>query len=63
MLFKPKRNKIFCASFQRTKTTSVGHFFKDCGFKVACYNKERIAEWSTIKFISVFKLELNWKKC
>lgn len=59
MLFKSKHHKIFCISFQRTGTTSVGQFFRDFAYKVASYDKERSAKWSSKRFIgdyeSIFK--------
>lgn len=50
-MFKRKKNKIFCISFQRTGTTSVGHFFKDFGYKVAGYDRKRSNDWSVKRFI------------
>lgn len=51
MFFKTKVSKIFCISFQRTGTTSVGQFFKDHEYSVAGYNEERSAEWSSKLYI------------
>lgn len=61
MLFKSKSNKIFCISFQRTGTTSVGHFFKDFGYKVAGYDKERSTKWSARRFIGDYDSIFNSK--
>ena len=47
---KPAKEKIFCISFQRTGTTSVGRFFKDHGFKVAGYDPKRSTDWSVLRF-------------
>ncbi|WP_417875623.1 sulfotransferase [Winogradskyella sediminis] len=59
MLFKTKASKIFCLSFQRTGTTSVGQFFKDFGYKVAGYDSHRSSDWSVKRFLgdyeSIFK--------
>ncbi|MCB9197900.1 MAG: hypothetical protein H6600_05525 [Flavobacteriales bacterium] len=44
------RYKIFCISFQRTGTTSVGGFFKDQGFRVADYGVSRKNEWGISAF-------------
>ncbi|WP_048331149.1 sulfotransferase [Bizionia psychrotolerans] len=55
MLFKTKKSKIFCISFQRTGTTSVGGFFKDHGFKVAGYNYKRSMKWSEFKFLGDYE--------
>ncbi len=49
-LLKKQQPKIFCISFQRTGTTSVGQFFKDHGFEVAGYDKERSTHWSVCRF-------------
>lgn len=60
MIFSKKNNpKIFCVSYQRTGTTSVGQFFKDFGYKVAGYDRQRSSNWSVKRFIgdyeSIFK--------
>lgn len=47
--------KIFCISFQRTGTTSVGQFFRDQGYKVAGYHRKRSSEWSKLRFIGDFE--------
>lgn len=56
---KKNKPKIFCISFQRTGTTSVGQFFKYFGFKVAGYHKKRSSDWSVKRFLgdyeSIFK--------
>ncbi|SFN72188.1 hypothetical protein SAMN04487989_1033 [Bizionia echini] len=58
-MFKPKKIKIFCISFQRTGTTSVGQFFKDFGYQVAGYDIKRSNDWSVKRFLgdyeSIFK--------
>ncbi|WP_336065870.1 sulfotransferase [Mesoflavibacter sp. CH_XMU1404-2] len=51
MFLNKNKPKIFCISFQRTGTTSVGHFFKDFGYKVAGYDSKRSVEWSTKRFL------------
>ncbi|EPR74705.1 Tetratricopeptide TPR_2 [Winogradskyella psychrotolerans RS-3] len=50
-----KKNKIFCVSFQRTGTTSVGQFFKDFGYKVASYDQKRSSKWSAKRFLGDFE--------
>ena len=46
-LFAKEKPKIFCISYQRTGTTSVGQFFKDHGYRVKGYN--RISdEWTKL---------------
>jgi hypothetical protein len=40
------RPKVFCISFQRTGTTSVGKFFADHGHLVATWHVSRANEWS-----------------
>lgn len=50
MLFSKSQPKIFCISFQRTGTTSVGRFFKEFGYQVASWDKERSALWSYYRF-------------
>lgn len=51
--------KIFCISFQRTGTTSVGNFFKHFGFKVAgwpiCNKNSWSKSWFDGDFESVFQ--------
>lgn len=49
------KNKIFCISFQRTGTTSVGQFFKDHNFSVAGYNTQRSSLWSKLRFIGDYE--------
>ena len=39
--------KVFCISFQRTGTTSVGQFLKDHGYNVAGYGKHS-KDWSLL---------------
>lgn len=46
-----KTNKIFCVSYQKTGTTSVGQFFKLNGYKVATWEVSHKNEWS-----------MNWLK-
>lgn len=48
---QPSKEKIFCLSFQRTGTTSVGQFFKDFGYRVAGYDAERSTTWSKLRFL------------
>ncbi len=43
---KNEKSKIFCISFQRTGTTSVGRFFIENGFKVQGYNRDISTQWS-----------------
>lgn len=38
-------DKIFCISFQRTGTTSVGQFLKDAGYKVADWSVSHRNAW------------------
>ena len=38
--------KVFCISYQRTGTTSVGRFFSDHGLKVATYKVNRNNGWT-----------------
>lgn len=52
LFFKPK---IFCISFQRTGTTSVGNFFTEHGFRVARYNRTRSTRWSMKRFMGDYK--------
>lgn len=40
------KDKIFCISFQRTGTTSVGNFFKEHGYKVAGNQISQSNEWN-----------------
>jgi len=54
-MFSIKKYKIFCISFQRTGTTSVGQFFKDHDFQVAGYHKTRTAKWAELKFIGNYE--------
>lgn len=54
-MFSDKKHKIFCISFQRTGTTSVGQFFKDHGFEVAGYHKTRSTTWSTLRFLGKYE--------
>ena len=54
-MFGANKNKIFCISMQRTGTTSVGQFFRDNGYKVAGYHRERSGEWSYKRFIGDFE--------
>jgi hypothetical protein len=42
--------KVFCISFQRTGTTSVGKFFADHGRAVATWHVSRSNEWSLAWF-------------
>lgn len=54
-MFSKNKNKIFCLSFQRTGTTSVGQFFKDHGYKVAGHHRTRSSEWSALRFIGDYE--------
>lgn len=40
------KSKIFCISFQRTGTTSVGLFFKEHGYNVATYGTSKTNNWT-----------------
>lgn len=42
--------RVFCISFQRTGTTSVGRFFADHGFKVATWQVSFANAWSLAWF-------------
>ena len=48
--FIEDKEKIFCISFQRTGTTSVGNFFKEHGFNVQGYKKEISRKWSFLYY-------------
>jgi hypothetical protein len=50
MLFKSKPGKIFCISFQRTGTTSVGDFFESHGFKRSGWPTTRKNNWGKVYF-------------
>lgn len=54
MIFR-KKEKIFCISFQRTGTTSVGQFFKDNNYRVAGYDKNRSTLWSKFRFLGDYE--------
>lgn len=54
--------KIFCISFQRTGTKSVGQFFIQRGFKVASYDAERSFNWSALRFIGDYESIFNSKE-
>lgn len=47
---KKSGGKIFCLSYQRTGTTSVGRFFKEHGYHVANYQVNRARGWSEAWF-------------
>lgn len=47
--------KIFCISYQRTGTTSVGRFFRDHGMKVATYQVNRKNSWTESWFQGDFE--------
>ncbi len=49
MFFK-KKEKVFCISFQRTGTTSVGEFFLKHGFSVATWNVSVKNNWTKYWF-------------
>jgi hypothetical protein len=42
----PSAKKVFCISFQRSGTTSVGRFFSDHGYRVARNNVSAANNWS-----------------
>lgn len=50
-MFHKNKHKIFCISYQKNGTTSVGEFFKKNGFRVAGWKVSNINEWS-----------MNWLK-
>ena len=50
-----KRNKIFCISFQRTGTTSVGEFFEEYGYKRAGWSETHRNDWN----LQYFKGDYN----
>lgn len=54
-IFNSRKSKIFCVSFQRTGTTSVGQFFKDHGYKVASYDDIVSTKWSYERFIGNYE--------
>lgn len=56
-----KKKKIFCISYQRTGTTSVGQFFEDFGYKVARYDNKRSTEWSALRFKGDYEHIFNSK--
>ena len=41
-----KGSRIFCISMQRSGTTSVGKFFRDCGLKWAGWPADEANDWS-----------------
>lgn len=49
-LLSKKSHKVFCISYQRTGTSSVGGFFKDHGFKVATWGVQRRNKWTHLWF-------------
>lgn len=42
---QPNTDKVFCISFQRTGTTSVGRFLKDAGYRVADWSVSHRNAW------------------
>lgn len=51
MIFSNKsKSKIFCISFQRTGTTSVGDFFESYGFKRAGWPETLKNKWGKVYF-------------
>lgn len=50
MFSNKKQFKIFCISFQRTGTTSVGQFFKKHGYSVATWEVSRKNKWTPLWF-------------
>ena len=53
------KHKIFCISFQRTGTTSVGKFLKDFNFKCSGWPECRDNEWSRMWFEGDFEAIFN----
>lgn len=53
--------KIFCISFQRTGTTSVGKFFMDHGYKVATWSVSRRNKWTLSWFKGDYETIFNSK--
>lgn len=43
-----QRSKVFCLSFQRTGTTSVGKFFRDTGFRWSGWKDCKKNSWSQL---------------
>ncbi|GAA4290499.1 sulfotransferase [Aestuariibaculum suncheonense] len=54
--------KIFCISFQRTGTTSVGQFFREHGYRVAGYEKERSLRWAALRLVGNYEAIFNSKE-
>lgn len=54
-LFRKQKPKIFCISFQRTGTTSVGEFFREHGYRVAGYEKERSLKWAALRLVGDYE--------
>lgn len=52
---KKAGGKLFCLSYQRTGTTSVGRFFKEHGYHVAGYQVNRERGWSEAWFEGDFE--------
>jgi len=53
--------KVFCISFQRTGTTSVGEFFKKNGYRVATYEVSSKNDWTKKWFDGDYKSILRSK--
>lgn len=65
-IFNSNKPKIFCISFQRTGTTSIGGFFKNYQYKVADYFTSKHNNWSlnwfSGNFEAIFESE-DFQKC
>ncbi len=54
-----KKSKIFCISFQRNGTTSVGEFFNSFGYKVAGDNISQKNNWGYTQYLGDFEKIFN----
>jgi len=61
MFFGNKKDKIFCISFQRTGTTSVGDFFEQNGFARAGWNETKKNQWGLKYFFGNYEGIFNSK--
>ncbi|HUF03560.1 MAG TPA: sulfotransferase [Aridibacter sp.] len=59
--FGDSKRKIFCISFQRTGTTSVGEFFGSFGFRVATWPVSRANKWTLKWFEGDYESIFNSK--
>jgi hypothetical protein len=57
--FRKTDAKIFCISFQRTGTTSVGEFFKQNGYKVATWEVAIRNNWPKLWFDGDYETIFN----